>query len=60
MRTLYNINMLRIINERNVACMRVYLDNCSFNRPFDNQNAVKIKIETQAKLYVQHLVLEKA
>jgi predicted nucleic acid-binding protein len=33
--------------------MRVYLDNCSFNRPFDPQSQLKIKLETEAKLYIQ-------
>jgi predicted nucleic acid-binding protein len=39
--------------------MRIYLDNCSFNRPFDSQNSLKIKLEAQAKLYIQQLVMEK-
>lgn len=33
--------------------MRVYLDNCCFNRPFDDQTALSIRLETEAKLYVQ-------
>ena len=33
--------------------MRLYLDNCTFNRPFDDQNQLKIKLETEAKLYIQ-------
>jgi predicted nucleic acid-binding protein len=33
--------------------MRVYLDNCAFNRPFDDQSYIRIKIESEAKLYVQ-------
>ena len=35
--------------------MRIYLDNCSFNRPYDSQ-VITIKIETEAKLYVQELI----
>jgi predicted nucleic acid-binding protein len=35
--------------------MRIYLDNCSFNRPYDKQ-VITIKIETEAKLYVQELI----
>jgi len=38
--------------------MRVYLDNCCFNRPYDNQNFLKVKLETQSKLSIQHFVLE--
>ena len=33
--------------------MRVYLDNCCFNRPFDDQTPLSIRLETEAKLYVQ-------
>jgi len=36
--------------------MRVYLDNCCFNRPFDDQTHFRIRIEAEAKLYVQELV----
>ena len=36
--------------------MRVYLDNCCFNRPFDDQVSVVIRLETDAKLHVQELI----
>jgi len=36
--------------------MIVYLDNCSLNRPFDNQNQKRIYLETEAKLYIQNLI----
>jgi len=39
--------------------MRVYLDNCCFNRPFDDQNQIRIHLEAQAKLYVQGQIKEK-
>ena len=32
---------------------RVYLDNCCFNRPYDDQSQLRISLETQAKLYIQ-------
>ena len=38
---------------------RIYLDNCCFNRPYDDQTQLKIYLETQAKLHVQSLVFEK-
>ena len=38
--------------------MRVYLDNCCFNRPFDEQLNIRVKLETDAKLYVQSLIRE--
>jgi predicted nucleic acid-binding protein len=33
--------------------MRLYLDNCMFNRPFDNQTDFKILLESEAKLKIQ-------
>jgi len=33
--------------------MLIYLDNCCFNRPFDNQANIKIRLETEAKLFIQ-------
>jgi len=41
-----------------LAKIRVYLDNCCFNRPFDNQNDKKIKLETEAKIAIQDLIKE--
>lgn len=32
---------------------RVYLDNCCFNRPYDSQNSMAIRLETEAKLSIQ-------
>lgn len=36
--------------------MRIYLDNCCYNRPYDDQSQIRIHLETQAKLYIQELV----
>ena len=36
-----------------VPPMRVYLDNCCFNRPFDDQAQARIRLETEAKLHIQ-------
>lgn len=36
--------------------MKIYLDNCCFNRPYDDQSQIRISLETQAKLYVQELI----
>ncbi|MDR0498383.1 MAG: hypothetical protein LBH03_01450 [Holophagales bacterium] len=36
--------------------MKVYLDNCCFNRPFDDQSSLIVHLETEAKLHVQELV----
>jgi hypothetical protein len=38
---------------RESAKMRVYLDNCSLNRPFDDQKQLRIRLETEAKLAIQ-------
>jgi len=32
---------------------RLYLDNCSFNRPYDDQSLLKNYIEAEAKTYIQ-------
>lgn len=36
--------------------MKVYLDNCCFNRPYDDQSQIRISLETKAKLYVQDCI----
>ena len=33
--------------------MRVYLDNCCYNRPFDEQAQLRVVLETLAKLSIQ-------
>ena len=33
--------------------MRVYLDNCCFNRPFDDQRQMRVRLEAEAKLCIQ-------
>jgi predicted nucleic acid-binding protein len=39
--------------------MLIYLDNCCYNRPYDEQYQLRIVLETQAKLYIQQLVVER-
>jgi len=36
--------------------MRIYLDMCCFNRPYDDQTQARIHIETEAKLLLQQKV----
>ena len=36
--------------------MKIYLDNCCFNRPYDDQSILSIYLETQAKLKIQENV----
>lgn len=33
--------------------MKLYLDNCCFNRPFDDQLQLRIRLESEAKLKIQ-------
>lgn len=33
--------------------MRIYLDNCCFNHPYDDQRQISVSPDAQAKLYVQ-------
>ena len=33
--------------------MRIYLDHCAYNRPFDDQSNIKNQLETSAKLHIQ-------
>lgn len=33
--------------------MRIYLDNCCFNRPFDAQGSARVRVEAEAKICVQ-------
>ena len=34
--------------------MRIYLDMCCFNRPYDDQSQLRIAMETQSKLEIQN------
>ena len=36
--------------------MRIYLDNCCYNRPYDDQSQIRISPETQAKLFIQERI----
>ena len=36
--------------------MKIYLDMCCYNRPYDPQEQIKINLETQAKLYIQEMI----
>jgi len=41
------------LNQRNDSQMKIYLDNCCFNRPFDDQSHLRIRLEAEAKLRIQ-------
>ncbi len=36
--------------------MIVYLDNCCFNRPYDDQGTLTVRMETEAKLQIQDMI----
>ena len=39
--------------------MKIYLDNCCYNRPFDDQTQMRVYLEAQAKMYIQSLIVDK-
>jgi predicted nucleic acid-binding protein len=39
---------------------RLYLDNCSFNRPYDDQLLLKNYLEAEAKIHIQKEILQEA
>jgi predicted nucleic acid-binding protein len=38
--------------------IRIYLDNCVYNRPFDDLTKIKIALEADTKRYIQRLIIE--
>lgn len=36
--------------------MRIYLDMCCYNRPYDDQSQMRVALEAQAKLYIQNRI----
>jgi predicted nucleic acid-binding protein len=38
--------------------LNIYLDNCCYNRPYDDQTQLRIELETKAKLFIQTLIEE--
>ncbi|MBE6382754.1 MAG: type II toxin-antitoxin system VapC family toxin [Lentisphaerae bacterium] len=49
-----------IIAETHKKEMRIYLDNCCYNRPFDEQAQLRVRLETVTKLAVQLLMATRA
>ena len=37
--------------------LKIYLDNCCYNRPYDDQSQVRVSLESQAKLYIQRQIV---
>jgi predicted nucleic acid-binding protein len=42
-----------------MAKIKIYFDNCTYNRPFDDQTQIRIALETEAKKHIQQLIVEK-
>ena len=38
--------------------MRIYLDNCCYNRPYDDQEYLSIQLEAQSKFFIQNKILD--
>ncbi len=38
--------------------MRIYLDMCCYNRPYDDQTSLKVAMETQSKIHIQDRIKE--
>ena len=36
--------------------LRIYFDNCCYNRPYDDQSQIRISLEAQAKIFIQNVV----
>ena len=41
---------------KEIEKLRLYLDNCCFNRPYDDQSQLRVELETKAKLFIQGLI----
>jgi len=39
-----------------MAKINIYLDNCAYNRPFDDKNQLSIRMEADAKLQIQEYI----
>lgn len=50
--------LYRTIIKGGEMVLKIYLDNCCYNRPFDDQSQIKIHLEAQAKLYIQAKIRE--
>jgi predicted nucleic acid-binding protein len=63
---LFNVDLLILLcyhkSERQgdevLRKLKVYLDNCCYNRPYDDQTQLRIELETKAKLYIQQEIAE--
>lgn len=38
--------------------IKIYLDTCCYNRPYDDQTQLRINLEAQAKLFIQKQIID--
>ncbi len=50
---LFNTCLTYLLLRMVIFSMKIYLDNCCFNRPFDDQSQLRILLESEAKLRIQ-------
>ena len=41
-----------------MSVTKIYMDMCSYNRPFDSQVQIRVRLETEAKLFIQQCIRE--
>jgi|GEM_PF-41407 hypothetical protein len=49
-------NIDNISDDKPEKSMKIYLDNCCFNRPYDDQSSLTVRLETEAKLDIQEKI----
>lgn len=52
------IDFMYNINTMNSRKLKVYLDNCCYNRPFDTVRNIEIEMEVVSKLFIQKMVID--
>lgn len=48
--------MVQYNQRMEMIAMRIYLDNCCYNRPYDDQSQLRISLEAQAKMHIQSMI----
>jgi len=49
---------MKQVGDTGLNTIKVYLDNCCYNRPYDDQTQLRIELETKAKLFIQQQIIE--
>ena len=53
-----NVKIIRWHKYKGISMNRwiIYLDNCCYNRPYDDQTSESIRLESEAKLFIQDCI----